>query len=56
MNAPDAGQQTALHKAVLLASLQHVKELLDGGANPNALDFAGDSPIHLAAMSMSYNI
>jgi ankyrin repeat protein len=31
--------------------MQQIDALLESGASANALDFAGDSPLHLAAKS-----
>ena len=50
-NLQDYSRQTALHKAVVKATLDDVETLLDGGADPNLLDCAGNSAIHLAAKS-----
>ena len=48
INQPDSGQQTALHKAVVTGSQKNVEFLLNNKADPNLLDFMGQSPLHLA--------
>ena len=40
---------TPLHAALATGNKKEFSELLDGGADPNALDSAGDSVVHLAA-------
>lgn len=54
VNQPDAGQQTALHKAVLTGSKSDVATLLEGGADPNIMDNMGHSPMHVAVKSSTY--
>ena len=54
VNARDAGQQTALHKAAQHAGLADIVTLLDGGADPNLMDAAGHTPMHLATKSQCY--
>jgi len=54
VNLPDAGQQTALHKAVLTGSKEDVAGLLDGGADANLMDNMGHSSMHVAVRRMSF--
>ncbi len=44
-----SGVRTALHNAVAEADIEQVRRLLDQGANINARDMWGDTPLHLAA-------
>lgn len=46
-------QSTALHFAILQANLDAAKVLLKYGANPNARDAFGNSPLHLAVIKES---
>jgi ankyrin repeat protein len=41
--------RTALHKAALAGDAERVKELLKKGADPNAQDKDGYTPLHKAA-------
>ncbi|MBK9119745.1 MAG: ankyrin repeat domain-containing protein [Phycisphaerales bacterium] len=47
----DVGEygQSALHRAVELGDTQTVKELLNGGADPNGGDWGYQPPLHIAA-------
>lgn len=49
VDATDAIQQTALHKAALNGGVADVQTLLDGGANPRVMDGRGYTPVHMAA-------
>src|SRR5436190_19190973 len=49
VNAHDSRGTTALHQAVVGASLDKVQVLLNAGANPNLQHRDGTSPLHLAA-------
>ena len=42
-------QRTALHMAVKSKTLKNVEALVDGGADPDAKDRTGQSPLHLAS-------
>ena len=53
VDATDAIQQTALHKAALNAGMADVQTLLDGGASPRVMDGRGYTPVHMAAKSTS---
>ena len=45
---PSAGAYPALHRAVMSGRLRVLRALLDRGVDPNALDEAGRTPLHLA--------
>lgn len=49
VDATDADGKTRLHWAVFLQDLQSIKDLLALGANPNAINTAGATPLHFAA-------
>ena len=49
MNAEDSLQQTALHKATQKGGTMEVICLLEFGAEVNAADCLGHTPLHLAA-------
>ena len=48
MNTGDFGDMTPLHFAVLNDDAQIAKLLIDNGANLDATDFEGNTPLHYA--------
>ncbi len=46
----DGKGRTALHAAVSASNVMAVEHLIDKGANPNAVDKSGDSPLYVAAL------
>jgi ankyrin repeat protein len=54
INQPNSKKQTMLHQLLESSSdteqeIAEIKKLLDYGANPNAQDAAGQTPLHLIA-------
>jgi Ankyrin repeats (3 copies) len=52
LNSSDSFGRTALHWAVNNGNLDSARLLLAAGANPNVKDCNGNSPLHLACISM----
>ena len=50
---PNAGGSNALHDAAFAGDLDHMQQLIDNGMDVNAVDDAGRTPMHLAAMGGS---
>lgn len=48
VDASNSHKQTALHMAARLGDQTVARRLLDGGANIEAHDYAGDTPLHVA--------
>jgi len=46
-------QRTALHLAAAVGATDTVRELIAAGADPNAPDCNGDTPLHIAARNIS---
>lgn len=45
LSAPDYDRRTALHVASTCGNVEAVKFLLENGANPNAVDMLGNTPL-----------
>lgn len=50
-DAPGSDGGTLLREAIKAGNLPGVEALLEGGADPNRVDAAGDTPVHAAAFS-----